>query len=60
MEYDDLDRVILARDPLGNEAFTFYDDNGKVSLRRMRYRQPNGTFVTRTLEHLYASDEPRC
>ena len=47
--YDALDRVTQVTDALGNQMQTVFDANGKVSQVVGRYKQPDASFVTRTL-----------
>lgn len=48
-DYDDLDRVTTVTNPRGDKAVTVYDANGKVSQQQVQYKQPDTSFVTRTV-----------
>ncbi len=47
--YDALDRVRLVEDAVGNQLETVYDANGQVEHVLGHYKQPDGSFVIRTL-----------
>ena len=47
--YDDLDRLTLESDPIGNQIQTVYDANGKVAQIIGRYKRADGSFDSRTL-----------
>ncbi|MDP2787524.1 MAG: DUF6531 domain-containing protein, partial [Pseudomonadota bacterium] len=54
-DYDALDRVVKATDPLGNEVVNSYDANGQLWKVTHRYKKPDLTFderdiVTRTFD----------
>ncbi|HEY4213697.1 MAG TPA: RHS repeat-associated core domain-containing protein [Steroidobacteraceae bacterium] len=48
-DYDALDRVIRVTDAVGNILETVYDANGQVERMIGRYKQPDGTFIVRTI-----------
>lgn len=47
--YDALDRVTLVEDAVGNQLDTVYDANGKVYQVIGHYKQPDNSYVLRTL-----------
>jgi YD repeat-containing protein len=54
-EYDALDRLVKATDPLGNEVINNYDANGQLWKVTHRYKKPDATYdvrdvITRTFD----------
>ncbi|ATE62427.1 hypothetical protein CCZ27_02605 [Thauera sinica] len=46
-DYDALDRVVKATDPLGNEVINSFDANGQLWKITHRYKRPDGSFDVR-------------
>jgi len=48
-DYDALDRIVKATDPLGNEVINHFDANGQLWKVTHRYRKPDATYDVRDI-----------